>query len=168
MKYIAMQNTTDWIRNSSKEEFLEGFKQLGDNYSGPTLVEAKMLTQQEAFQALLYGENLQCRHPDGDSWVEVKDANMLLDESLKFRIAPRVIKANGIEIPSGYRGKMTKGQAYFLPALHARSCYDSAAWDGGDYDTLMMKRGLVFLTKEDAVACAKAIISLGGGDSEVV
>lgn len=127
-----------------------------------------MLTQQEAFQALLYGEKLQCRHPDGDSWVEVKDSNLLLDNILEFRIAPGVIMANGVEIPLGYRGKMSMGQSYFLPALHARSCYDSASWDGGDYDTIMMKRGLVFLTKEDAVACAKAIISLGGGDSEVV
>lgn len=123
------------------------------------------LTQEEALQALLREEELEFRH-QGYDWTKLTNTNLILDNTLEFRIAPRITVANGIEIPLGYRGKMSMGQSYFLPALHARSCYDSATWDGGDYDTIMMKRGLVFLTKEDAVACAQAIISLGGGDSE--
>lgn len=38
-KYTALKNTTDWIVNSSIEEFMSTFNQLGDNYEGITLGE---------------------------------------------------------------------------------------------------------------------------------
>lgn len=38
-KYTALQNTTDWIVNSSIEEFMSTFNELGDNYEGITLGE---------------------------------------------------------------------------------------------------------------------------------
>ncbi|POY42010.1 hypothetical protein [Avibacterium endocarditidis] len=38
-KYNALQNTTDWIVNSSSEEFMSTFKTLNDNYSGMTIGE---------------------------------------------------------------------------------------------------------------------------------
>lgn len=37
-KYEGLQKVTDWIKNSSSEEFMETFNKLNDNeYSGPTL-----------------------------------------------------------------------------------------------------------------------------------
>lgn len=36
-KYTALKNTTDWIANSSSEEFKSTFNELGDNYSGLTI-----------------------------------------------------------------------------------------------------------------------------------
>ena len=38
-KYNALKNTTDWIINSSSEEFMSTFKNLNDNYSGITIGE---------------------------------------------------------------------------------------------------------------------------------
>lgn len=37
-KYESLQKVTDWIKNSSKEEFMGTFNKLNDKeYSGPTL-----------------------------------------------------------------------------------------------------------------------------------
>ena len=37
-KYEGLQKVTDWIKNSSSEEFMESFNKLNDKeYSGPTL-----------------------------------------------------------------------------------------------------------------------------------
>lgn len=36
-KYVALQNTTNWIVNSSSEEFMSTFNELGDGYGGMTL-----------------------------------------------------------------------------------------------------------------------------------
>ena len=38
-KYEALQNTTNWIVNSSPEEFLSTFNQLEGDYDGITLGE---------------------------------------------------------------------------------------------------------------------------------
>ncbi|MDO9831141.1 hypothetical protein Q7381_04185 [Glaesserella parasuis] len=38
-KYQALQNTTDWIINSSSDEFLSTFNMLNDEYSGLTIGE---------------------------------------------------------------------------------------------------------------------------------
>lgn len=38
-KYIALQNTTNWIENSSSEEFMSLYNKLGDDYSGTTVGE---------------------------------------------------------------------------------------------------------------------------------
>lgn len=36
-RYEGLQKVTDWIKNSSSEEFMGTFNKLNDNYSGPTL-----------------------------------------------------------------------------------------------------------------------------------
>lgn len=38
-KYLALKNTTNWIENSSLEEFMSTFHELGDEYDGITLGE---------------------------------------------------------------------------------------------------------------------------------
>lgn len=36
-KYESLKRITDWIKNSSSEEFMEKFNQLDRNYSGMTI-----------------------------------------------------------------------------------------------------------------------------------
>lgn len=123
-----------------------------------------MLTQEEALQALLAGEQLEFRRKSGD-WIELINKNLILDNTLEFRVTPKVTIANGIEIPLGYQGKMTDKQTYFLPNLLSGSYYDPSVWVGSHYDNMMMRRGLVFLSREDAIDYADAMVRLGGGDA---
>ena len=38
-KYDSLNKITDWIKNSSSDEFMSTFNELGDNYSGITIGE---------------------------------------------------------------------------------------------------------------------------------
>lgn len=125
-----------------------------------------MLTQQEAFQAKLAGEKVLYRKGDGD-WLLVDDANLFLDSTLEFRISPKVAVTDSIDIPLSYHGKMHKGQTYYLPDLGSKSYYATRAWYGLDLERILMKRGLIFLDKESAVAYSEAAIKLCGGDPSV-
>lgn len=46
-KYEGLQKITDWIKNSSSEEFMETFNKLDKEYSGMTLGDFIDLTETE-------------------------------------------------------------------------------------------------------------------------
>jgi hypothetical protein len=54
-------------------------------------------------------------------------------------------------------GKLEMAQTYYYPSTGLPSFYDMTHWIDDCCDKQHQKRGLVFLTKEDAIAWGKAM-----------
>lgn len=68
-----------------------------------------------------------------------------------------------ITIPTPYQGEMRYGQEYYVPDLVFEDMYDIYEWRNSDIiDNRLLNRGLIHLTKENAIAHAKALLALSG------
>lgn len=76
----------------------------------------------------------------------------------KFRLKPRTITVNGREIVAGEDSPPT-GE-FFFTDIESVDCFGSTVWGGTRLDKLRLERGLVHLTKENAIAHAKAMLGI--------
>ena len=67
---------------------------------------------------------------------------------------------NGFEVPSPETTELELGCTYFAPHLQADCYFARFFWDGDARDMRSLKRGVVFLNKEDAIANAKAMLGI--------
>ena len=123
----------------------------------------------QALIAHLQGERVQKRTGrKPDEWVpftegaESATLAQMLDPSFgsrcEFRLAPRTIRVNGVEVPVSEKVAPKNGDWVYLPSLDAENLYICAEWFGCKRDHEYLKRGLVYLNKEDAIARAKAML----------
>lgn len=80
--------------------------------------------------------------------------------NLEFRLKPRTITVNGREVQAGEVVAPASYITYWHPSVARLEMIDSASWDGGDFDRRCLERGLVHLTKEAAIAHAKAMLNI--------
>lgn len=67
---------------------------------------------------------------------------------------------NGFEVPAPETKSPDRDTRYFT-ASHASAEFSSAiTWKNGEFDNLLLERGLVFLNKEDAIANEKAMLGI--------
>jgi hypothetical protein len=72
---------------------------------------------------------------------------------------PRII--NGFEVPAPESVELEDGAAYYIPSVSNKEFYGYSEWiDPLKFDLRSLKRGLVFLNKEDAIANAKAMLGI--------
>ena len=70
-------------------------------------------------------------------------------------------QVNGFEVPAPETELLKIGQEYWLPCFSAKDwAGEPYEWDGGSVDQGVLKRGLVHLTKEAAIANAKAMVGI--------
>lgn len=66
---------------------------------------------------------------------------------------------NGVECPQPQREPLNPGDHYFLADPTTASMYFGALnWDDNSSDNMWLERGLVYLTKEDAIKVATAML----------
>lgn len=135
------------------------------------------MTFKEALIAHLQGKKVQARLPDSDTsgdWDDFVDKNgswnynddwklCLLNGDFdgyawEFRIAPRTILVNGVEVPAGEKEAPSKGATYYVPDQAEESLAYGFSWGDDDMDCRFLERGLVYLDKESAIARAKAML----------
>jgi hypothetical protein len=75
---------------------------------------------------------------------------------------PRITRIiNGFEVPAPETEEPKRGDWYYRVCLIDSDFYDSDRWNGDDvHDVRPLKRGLIFLKKEDAIANAKAMLGI--------
>jgi hypothetical protein len=89
----------------------------------------------------------------------------LSDELFEWRIKPETITINGHEVPAPVREPLENGQVYWQVSLGNDDMCFQYAWRGdysGDMLLLkrgLLKRGLIHLTREAAIAHAEALLS---------
>lgn len=77
----------------------------------------------------------------------------------QYRRKPRTISINGIDVPEPVREPLENGQRCFIPEIGGMLLYSLTEWDGGGIDYRLLERGMIHLTKEAAIAHAKALLS---------
>jgi len=86
------------------------------------------------------------KHPEWNCYIE-------------YERIPQVIMINGIEVPKPEFIAPVSGTKYFVPAISSDGMYYSNTWSGCRVDEIRMNKGVVHLTKESAIAHAKALLS---------
>lgn len=77
-----------------------------------------------------------------------------------FRLKPRTITVNGREIVAGEREALQPAESYFVADPTAYEYFVSYCWSAHPVNLDHLARGLVHLTKENAIAHAKAMLDI--------
>lgn len=73
---------------------------------------------------------------------------------------PKTRTVNGFEVPAPEAEVLNVGSLYFIACTRHMGFYDTHKWFDEKIDKRYMERGLVFLTKDDAIANAKAMLGI--------
>lgn len=119
----------------------------------------------EALIAHLQGEKVEVKGESGWGTFPGEYGGSLLCEVLaglyenyQIRLAPRTIIVNGVEVPAPEKDALKHGQKYCIPAFGTELMHAEYEWCGDSADFEYLKNGLVYLTAEDAIARAKAML----------
>jgi hypothetical protein len=91
---------------------------------------------------------------DYSSWVYSPGTNWQL------RRKQKTIKVNGFDVPEPVREPLKSATYYFVPVPTLDDFCDDQEWMDALGDKLWLSRGLIHLTKENAIAHAKAMIGI--------
>lgn len=132
---------------------------------------SKLLTPTEVVQALMGGKEIEELSPGGSKWYKVRhlgilSVSTLINPDCKFRLAQEMITVGDVSFPKPESTAPEVGTKYYIPYLDSGEPYIYFIWHGIDLDLRMLKSGVVHLTKENAIAHAKALIKLSGGECE--
>lgn len=122
--------------------------------------------QAEILRAIADGKIVEICHKTKDIWFESTSVLAYVgDEGYRLRIKPEIMALAGHEFPFPVREPLENGQKYWTPDVHGfvEICRTDI-WIGHKVDFHNLKRGLIQLTKEGAIAQAKAMIAAVGGD----
>ena len=70
-----------------------------------------------------------------------------------------------VTIPEPLREAPEVGSFYYAPAPLSEGLISMSGWYGDDVDCRLLKRGLCFATKEDAIAASKAMLPIKGEEA---
>lgn len=84
--------------------------------------------------------------------------------SYELRIKPETININGHELPAPVREPLEVGTPYWQPLIGSSKLEAAWVWRAHEVDTFLLKRGLIQLTKEAAIAHAEALLSFTRSD----
>lgn len=84
--------------------------------------------------------------------------NPVWDKHTEYRQIPKTININGHEVPEPMRDRPEIGSRYYFVSARI-DCSDTQTWTNDDTDNLRLQLGLCHLTKEAAIAHAKALFS---------
>lgn len=78
-------------------------------------------------------------------------------QDVKFRRKGKTRTINGFTVPAPEVKAPSMDSTYYVPDPYTSAWGDDMVWDDQVFDRLCLARGLVFLTKADAIANAKAM-----------
>lgn len=84
--------------------------------------------------------------------------NMPEQSAHQFRIKPRTVLCNGVEVPAPESVAPQYGWVVHYPNHMSITGHDCTRWGDESWLVLLLDRGLVYLNKEDAIERAKAML----------
>ena len=127
----------------------------------------KELTPQEALQAIIDGKKVECLLDGSEKWDNTLlfTAGVLANPRNKFRLFHEMITIDGVSFPKPESKPPESGTEYWITELSYEyyATSNPVIWVDDSQDRLYLKRGLVHLSKENAIAHAKALIKLSEG-----
>ena len=97
-----------------------------------------------------------------DEWLDVSAA-ILFNENLQYRLKPeppKTIRIGEYDVPEPVREPLEDDKEYWVVDPTAKELAWKYQWNNALFCNLMLRRGLIHLTKEAAVIHAKALLSL--------
>lgn len=82
------------------------------------------------------------------------------DENDIIGMYPKTRIINGFEVPAPETIAPKIGDVYYIPRICSDYFVENRIWAECSFDLCALKRGLVFLTKEDAIANSKAMLGI--------
>lgn len=112
------------------------------------------------------GEEVQRRDQD-TNWMDWEQSHRLnLSLGHEWRVKPKTIMIGDMEVPAPATTPLKYGTPYWVPSLFRRELYVEILWTNDEWDELAIKHGMIHLSKEIAIAHAKALIKISGGSYE--
>lgn len=96
--------------------------------------EGKLISGKEALIALANGEEVELRVNEVQNWKTAENCVIghFLQDSFKFRLKPRTISINGIEVPAPFKPK--EGEMFWYLDASQYFGYSNAEYDPSDYE----------------------------------
>lgn len=124
----------------------------------------KFITGQQALTAIARGANdIQCLRTGEWRNALLCTAIEFLEDRLKFRVTPKLIQIGDMKIEAAETEAPPVGTKYYMPNLANELLHWVSTWQNTVYDLANLKRHVVHLSPENAVAQTKAIILVSGG-----
>jgi len=123
--------------------------------------EGKLISGKEALIALGNGEDVQLKVNGDQDWKTAENCVVghFLQDSFEFRLAPRTITINGIEVPAPFEPKV--GEKYFYLA-HTNTGYESDIYEPTNIDECQVQFG-AWRTEEEIKQVVAALRTVFGG-----
>ncbi|MDO4441357.1 MAG: hypothetical protein Q4B81_04165 [Moraxella sp.] len=130
----------------------------------------KLLTPQETLQAIIDGKRVEIRgaidsHNSG--WKPLNEheihIRVLTNGLFIFRLAKETITIGDVSFPKPESSPPKQGTKYWAVSITAHYIPPLRIWEDDNIDKSYLAHGLVHLSKENAIAHAKALIELSGG-----
>ena len=119
----------------------------------------------EVLEALRLGKEVEYSYL-GDDWViynQVSPVGALTSGEYSFRIKEMITIGN-VSFPKPETKKPNMNSKYYSPLLGDTSeAYIELSWEDDSIDNTSFTQGLVHLSKDNAIAHAKALIEISGG-----
>lgn len=119
--------------------------------------------------AMANGQEVEYRRDGEEKWwsAKVNGVDPFTDPQFNWRITPRTIKIGGIEVSEPIMKEPQRGARIFVPNPLAGNLFANLLWlPEVQQAPIIMQRGLVHLTADDAITHAKAMIIASGGRVE--
>ena len=123
------------------------------------MTEIKYLTHREAAQAVLDGETLMCNTGEALQYRGIHLSADRLDTKSPYYRAPRVFTHPGGTCPAPETEAPILGSMYWVPALYEDDLVGGYRWGRDETDNKRLSRGLVYLTREAAIARAELMLA---------
>lgn len=124
--------------------------------------------QAEILRAIADGKTVQMRNAvnlEDNEWWEPSDALGYINSGKhEFRVKPETITINGHEVPCPVREPLEVGTKYWLAGPNRPEIAEYFTWRNQQMDEIWLKRGLIHLTEEAAIAHAEALLSFTRSD----
>ena len=114
-------------------------------------------------KAWLSGGNVEVYVPL-QGFVKLETSNTPLYAGYVYRTKKKTIKIGDMEVPEPFKGTLDIGDTYYLIDLHDDDLVYDDEWGNAYLDKRLHTRGLIHLDKESAIAHAKALIKVSGGE----
>ena len=126
---------------------------------------SELISGKEAKLAWANGEQLQISNTIvGEDFYDMDDSNTALNifdlDFYQFRIKPRTITINGIEVPAPFEPK--EGDKYYHISIQASLAYGWDKWESSDYDARASIFG-AWRTEEEIKQVVSALRSIFKG-----
>ena len=126
---------------------------------------SELISREEAKLAWANGKKLQIANTIvGEDFYDIDDSNTTLNifdlDFYKFRLKPRTITLNNIEVPAPFEPK--KGDKYYHISIQTSLGYGWDEWESSDYDARASIFG-AWRTKEEIKQVVSALRSIFKG-----